>query len=125
MEQWIAQMDARGLAAVMPPPPPAAQLYRGNTVLIGEGRNGAHIHGIGYVSAVYHVSLPPGDGGDLVLGCCSSKTGGYEPCWGTRHIKPKEGWLTLFPSHVFHDVVPTGLSVPRVSVACDLIPLWD
>jgi hypothetical protein len=125
MERWVGEMAARGLGAVMPPPPPSAQLYSANTILTGDGRNGEHIHGIGYVSAVYHVRVPAGDGGDLVLGCCARTTGGYAPCWGTRHITPREGCLTLFPSHVFHDVVPTGLATPRISVACDMIPLWD
>ena len=40
-----------------------------------------------------------------------------------RAIPAEPGWLTIFPSHIFHDVAPTGASEPRISVISDLIPL--
>jgi hypothetical protein len=128
MERYIASMHARGLDTVMPPPPEEGTLFTANVVLTKDGRNGEHIHGLGYISAVYHVVVPASvtqandDRGALALGLCASHTGGYHPGWGIRYIKPEPGWLTIFPSHIFHDVVPSLSAAPRISVAADLRP---
>ena len=37
--------------------------------------------------------------------------------------RPRAGTLTLFPSHYFHDVVPTDIATPRVAVAADMEPV--
>jgi tetratricopeptide (TPR) repeat protein len=130
METYIRALPAMGLAAVMPPPD-AATLFSANVVLRRNGANGEHIHRAGYISAVYYVRVPHvvveanDERGSLVLGKCERYTGGYRPCWGTRFIKPVEGKLILIPSHMFHDVVPTGVDEPRISVAADLIPATD
>jgi hypothetical protein len=127
MESYIGQLPALGLEAVMPPPD-AATLFSANVVLRRSGANGEHIHRAGYISSVYYVRVPHGvaatndEKGSLVLGKCERTTGGYRPSWGTRFVKPVEGRLILFPSHMFHDVIPTGLDEPRISVAADLIP---
>ncbi|MEI9992951.1 MAG: putative 2OG-Fe(II) oxygenase [Rhizomicrobium sp.] len=127
MDSYIRQLSALGLDAVMPPPE-AGTLFSANVVLRRDGANGEHIHRAGYISSVYYVRVPRivseanDERGSLVLGKCERYTGGYRPCWGTRFIKPVEGRLILFPSHLFHDVVPTGLEEPRISVAADLIP---
>ena len=63
--------------------------------------------------------------GDLVLGPCNGLAGGHRACWGERHIPAQEGWLTLFPSHIFHDVVPTGSDAPRISAVADLSPVRE
>jgi len=128
MEHYLEQLPALGLAGVMPPPPAAASLFYGNTVLRDRGVNGAHIHGEGYVSAVYHVSVPDSvaaardNRGALALGVLGEFAPDHTPCWGVRLVRPEPGWLTLFPSHMFHDVVPTRDPAPRVSVAADLLP---
>jgi tetratricopeptide (TPR) repeat protein len=126
--QYLNEMKARGLDQVMPPPPATGRLFDATVVLTGDGCNGEHIHEDGYVSAVYYAMVPDiviaaGDNrGALALGVCEEYTGGYVPCWGTRFIHPKAGWLTIFPSHVYHDVVPTRVQSPRISVAADLQP---
>lgn len=127
MERYIASMPARGLGKTMPPPEEGT-LFAANVVLRQDGRNGQHIHGLGYVSAVYHVAVPlvvmeaNDTRGALALGVCTDHTNGYQPSWGVRHIKPEPGWLTIFPSHIFHDVVPSLTDEPRISVAADLRP---
>jgi len=124
--QYLEEMNERRLNAVMPPPPAKGRLFEATVVLRGRGRNGEHVHDKGYVSVVYHVLVPDNvtragdDRGALMLGCCERYTGGYTPCWGTRCIRPVAGWLTIFPSHIYHDVVPTRTGAPRVSVAADL-----
>jgi hypothetical protein len=60
-----------------------------------------------------------------LLGCCDEYTRGHAPVWGTRRIKPEPGVLLIFPSHIFHDVVPTGSDEPRISVVADLKPSHD
>lgn len=128
MERYLAELPARGLADVMPPPPDTANFATANLVLRRDAANGEHIHGLGYLSCVYHVVVPPSvveaddNRGALALGVCGQHTGGYAPCWGVRHIKPQAGWLTVFPSHVFHDVVPSGTQSPRISVVADMRP---
>ncbi|MEJ1969717.1 MAG: putative 2OG-Fe(II) oxygenase [Rhizomicrobium sp.] len=126
MQRYIDAMPRRGLDKVMPPPPQAATLFTANVVLRQDGRNGQHIHGLGYISAVYHVRVP-----DVVAqasdtrgrwrsAAATSRPAATRRAWGTRFIKPEAGWLTLFPSHIFHDVVPSGTAAPRISVAADL-----
>jgi hypothetical protein len=58
--------------------------------------------------------------GALVLGSLDGLTEGYVPCWGTRNIKPVPGVATLFPSHIFHSVMPTRSEHPRIAVPFDL-----
>jgi tetratricopeptide (TPR) repeat protein len=128
IDNFLDQARARGLDAVMPRPPKEGHLYESSTVLHGPGHNGQHVHGNAYVSSVYHVLVPDSIGsaddsrGALALGLCESYTGGYTPCWGTRYIKPVAGSLVIFPSHIFHDVVPSRTQEPRIAVAADLQP---
>jgi Putative 2OG-Fe(II) oxygenase/Tetratricopeptide repeat len=131
MLRYLDDMPARGLASIMAPRPDAALFDTFNVVLRNDGSNGEHIHALSHISAVYHVAVPDSvaqaadDRGALALGCCGSHTNGYSPCWKVHHIKPVAGWLTLFPAHFFHDVVPTHTSAPRISVAADLKPIRD
>ena len=129
IDDFLQEADARGFDGVMPPPPAAGRLYASTTVLRGAGHNGEHVHAAGYISVVYHVAVPnsvteAGDHrGALALGLCKDYTGGYTPCWGTRYVKPVAGWLSIFPSHIFHDVVPSRTQSARISVAADLQPI--
>ncbi|MEO9129619.1 MAG: putative 2OG-Fe(II) oxygenase [Sphingomonas sp.] len=128
MERYVAELPERGLDGVMPLPPLRARLHSGSTVLIGEGRHGEHFHPRGYVSCVYHVSVPQAlssaedPRGALMIGSCDS-LGGHSLPWQMRQIRPEAGVLTIFPAHFFHDVVPTGLVEPRISVAGDMEPV--
>lgn len=125
---YIDHRADRGLDTVLPPPPENGSLFGASVVLRGDGSNGEHLHAQGYVSSVYHVQIPDcittadDNRGALALGCCDTYTMGYSPCWGKRYIKPVAGWLLLFPSHIFHDVVPSQTPEPRISVAADLKP---
>jgi tetratricopeptide (TPR) repeat protein len=119
-----------GGPAALPPPPERATIGCGTVVLTGPGRNREHLHRGGYISTVYHVQVPDeivqaNDGrGALLLGPCGSYSNGHQGCWGTRAIPAVPGWLTLFPSHIFHDVAPTLVEAPRISVVSDLKPAW-
>ena len=131
MTAYVDALPRMGLDTVLPPLPQAALYATGNVVLRDDGRNGEHIHGRGYLSAVYHVQVPRSvteandHRGGLVLGCCEAITGGYAPVWGARVLKPEAGWVTIIPSHMFHDVMPPLTAEARVSVVADLRPVWD
>jgi tetratricopeptide (TPR) repeat protein len=126
INNFLGEASDRGFDAVMPPPPTEGTLYGASLVLRDEGHNGEHLHAAGYISVVYHVLVPDSvikasdDRGALALGCCENYTGGYAPCWGTRYMKPVAGSLVIFPSHIYHDVVPSRTHMPRISVTADL-----
>lgn len=126
--EFINDAPSRGLDTVLPPPPVRGSLGGASVVLRGDGSNGEHIHASGYISVVYYVVVPESvtvaedHRGALLLGSCRNVTGGHIACWGTRCIKPVPGTLVVFPSHIFHDVVPSQTDSPRISVAADLKP---
>ncbi len=109
--------------------PVAATLDSVSTVLFADASNRQHVHQAGYLTAIYHVQVPDsvrdGDGhaGALELGGCDQMLPGFQPCWDRVWLKPRAGWLTLIPSHMFHDVIPTGTREPRISTAADLTPV--
>lgn len=111
------------------PPPAVASLDAITSVLVGDASNRQHVHQGAYLTAIYHVRVPEAvrqsDGrvGALELGGCDQMLPGFDSCWERVYLKPREGWLTIIPSHMFHDVVPTGTVEPRVSTAADLTPI--
>jgi len=129
MERYIDEMPSRGLSDVMPAAPIGGILHAASVILTHDGSNGEHLHADGYLSAVYHVRVPAelsganDQRGALAVGACESIAHDHVPCWKTRYITPEAGWLTIMPSHVFHDVVPTGIDSPRISLAFDLQPV--
>ena len=109
--------------------PVKATLDSISTVLSADASNRQHVHQAGYLTAIYHVQVPDsvrdgeGNAGALELGGCDQILPGFEPCWDRVWLKPRAGWLTLIPSHMFHDVMPTGTREPRISTAADLTPV--
>jgi hypothetical protein len=125
IENFIAEFPRRGLDAILPPAPMEGYLKTAGNVVRGKESHHSHLHKFAYVSGVYHVTVPTQDGaeargGSLVIGACDDFTGGYAPCWGSRDIRPKPGVATLLPSHIFHSVVPTNSTQPRIAVPFDL-----
>lgn len=111
------------------PRPATATLDAITSVLVGDASNRQHVHQGAYLTAIYHVCVPEavrrsdGRAGALELGGCDQMLPGFDSCWERVYLKPREGWLTIIPSHMFHDVVPTGTMEPRVSTAADLTPI--
>jgi len=111
------------------PRPAGATFDTITSVLVGDASNRQHVHQAAYLTAIYHVRVPEavrqseGRAGTLELGGCDQMLPGFDPCWERVYLKPREGWLTIIPSHMFHDVVPTGTMEPRVSTAADLTPV--
>lgn len=127
-ETFIASLPAMGLDRLLPPPPVAGALHEASVFIRKDGRNGEHVHPGGYLSGVYYVQVPQSvrvasdRRGCLVVGSCEKLSAGRRPSWGLRYIKPEEGMLVLFPSHLFHDVVPTGDTELRRVISMDLRP---
>jgi Putative 2OG-Fe(II) oxygenase len=126
IENFIAEFPRRGLDVILPPAPTEGYLKTAGNVVRGKQSHHSHLHKFAYVSGVYHVAVPRHDGsadagaGALVIGACEDFTGGYAPCWGRRDIRPTPGVATLFPSHIFHSVAPTGSAQLRGAVPFDL-----
>lgn len=129
MERYIEEMPSRGLSDIMSPPPADAILHAASVILTHGGSNGEHVHADGYLSAVYHVRVPAeltgtnSHRGALAVGVCESVAGHHATSWKVRYIAPEAGCLTIMPSYVFHDVVPTGMDSQRISLAFDLQPV--
>ena len=127
VDHYVARLPALGLDTILPPLPKAGRLSGAGVILTGQGRNTEHVHVGGYLSLVYHVQVPEevraasDNRGALALGCCSESMIDEDPCWRVRFIKPVPGRLTIFPSHIFHDTIPTGCDEARISVAADLL----
>jgi tetratricopeptide (TPR) repeat protein len=95
------------------------------------GHHVHHIHGEGWFSSAYHVSLPAclrdaadaasgSDAGCLVLGVPPAELGLALP--PLRVVRPREGHLVLFPSCLWHGTVPFEDDEARLTVAFDLQP---
>ncbi|GAB4122675.1 MAG: putative 2OG-Fe(II) oxygenase [Rhodothalassiaceae bacterium] len=85
-----------------------------------------HVHGEGWISSCYYVSLPPvvasgeGQQGWIKFGESSLMLGGPDRIMKT--IRPESGLLALFPSYVYHGTIPFEDDTPRLTVAFDVVP---
>ena len=131
MAGFVDELPQRGLDGVMRPPPPRIRLHSGVSVLRGRGYHGDHIHPRGYISCVYHVLVPDEIAaaedlcGQLAIGIFEGLTPDGGLGWEVLYLRPRPGILTIFPSHMFHDVVPTRIEAPRVATAGDLEPATE
>lgn len=93
--------------------------------LTGAGHHSNHVHPQGWLSSALCVAMPE-------AGECGAAPAGYlqfgEPpaelgikLGATRQIAPKPGWLTLFPSTMWHGTVPID-GGERMTVAFDVKP---
>ncbi len=79
----------------------------------------AHVHPRGRISSACHIVLPPGPGGELILGKPPPELRtGLAPL---ATFVPAPGHLVLFPSWLWHETAPFSAG-ERLSVAFDLVP---
>lgn len=129
IENWLAGLE----------PNEEHPFYRRNTGKIrytgswsvklkSSGNHVNHIHPQGWISSAYYVSLPPSvreadDQGDDLSGCIQF---GQPPVEleldlpPRRVIRPREGYLALFPSYMWHGTVPFTDEDPRTTIAFDM-----
>lgn len=104
------------------------------TILDAEGYQESHIHPNGVVSGVYYVRIPreiaassitaeqnddKATAGWLELGRPGRELPQTQIA-SVRRVKPEEGKVYMFPSHVFHRTIPFQSFEPRISVAFDV-----
>lgn len=84
------------------------------------GHHVNHVHSTAWISSVYYVSVPEGEGGVLKFG---------EPPFETpfqnlvrKTVQPKAGTLVLFPSYMWHGTTPLRTEAHRTTIAFDALP---
>jgi uncharacterized protein (TIGR02466 family) len=92
-----------------------------------DGHQLPHRHPEGWLSGVYYVTAPRGEGelhyrGDLVVGEVPLRYGLDEPPWAIREIEPVPGRIVLFPSYVPHSTRRANVGDERICVAFDVVP---
>lgn len=94
--------------------------------LQSSGHHVSHVHPEGWLSSAYYVSLPSSaadedtEEGALRIGC-PPMSALRSKLPGTT-IPPREGYLTLFPSYLWHGTEPFEADHPRLTVAFDIAP---
>lgn len=94
--------------------------------LWSSGRHANHMHSEGWMSSAFYIALPPsvatGEGGQagcIQFGSPPDELGLDLP--PLRVIHPREGWLALFPSYLWHGTVPFSDTEPRITAAFDVV----
>lgn len=92
--------------------------------LTGMGHHVNHIHPQGWISSAFYVSLPEvmrderDHAGCIQFGQPPLDLGLDLPA--RRVIRPRQGFVALFPSFMWHGTVPFQDVAPRLTVACDI-----
>jgi uncharacterized protein (TIGR02466 family) len=108
--------------------PEAVTLNGWALVLERDGHERHHIHPAGWLTAVYYVRTPKGDGtgepppGALVFGAWPSSCDSLPPLFPGWHFEPQAGLLLIFPSFMGHHTIPTNVADARICVALDVMP---
>ncbi len=95
--------------------------------LASSGRHANHIHNEGWMSSAFYVALPScmhgeaaSDAGWIQFGQPMEELG--LDLLPRRLIRPKPGYLALFPSYTWHGTVPFVDAEPRLTIAFDMQP---
>jgi tetratricopeptide (TPR) repeat protein len=97
--------------------------------LWGQGHHSNHIHPEGWISSAFYVALPSSTSADASEGSYSGWIQFGSPIEDLglqlpprKLIRPKPGYLALFPSFFWHGTVPYSEPEPRLTIAFDLQP---
>ncbi|HTP82726.1 MAG TPA: putative 2OG-Fe(II) oxygenase [Alphaproteobacteria bacterium] len=133
LARWIRGAIASYVAELRPAERAAAprrwRLRIWGTVLTSGGHQDPHHHPSGWVSGVYYVRVPPGVGSDDTDQAGWIEFGRPDPFLrpvvvpDLRTVRPAEGLLLVFPSHVWHRTIPFVGDQPRISIAFDAVPM--
>lgn len=96
--------------------------------LWSSGRHANHFHSEGWASSAYYVALPDSVrqasgndlGGCIQFGQPLDELGLKLP--PRRVLRPRPGYLVLFPSYFWHGTVPFSDAQPRLTIAFDIRP---
>lgn len=129
VEAYLARMPAAGGLFAAALRPRRWRLRARATVLRSSGYQASHNHPDSWISGVYYVAIPPEVGTEPGQPAGWIEFGKPDPFFGTtaptdlEMVRPEEGLMMLFPSHLWHRTVPFIGEQPRVSIAFDLLPL--
>jgi uncharacterized protein (TIGR02466 family) len=122
----IEQAKAVYAQCELPAAPSRWQLRSWGTVLEAGGQQTAHMHPLGWLSAVYYVGIPDWSdeadprAGHLLFGPAPERFRQVNPnIW---YHAPQAGELIVFPSWFWHQTVPFTGAGQRVSLAFDAVP---
>jgi Flp pilus assembly protein TadD len=128
---YVPAAAARASASRFHAPPQHWQLRIWATVLDTSGYQDPHNHPSGWLSGVYYVQVPPGVGLDESDQAGWIEFGRPDPFLrpatmpDLRTVQPREGLMLVFPSYLWHRTIPFTGNTPRISIAFDVIPLWQ
>ena len=108
---------------------PANAVLRSWSVVTGaEGREQLHNHPYGWMSGGYYPQVPAavaegrGPAGCLAFALPEGTFGeAAARAFGEVLVRPREGLLTLFPSHAYHRTHPHGADGRRICIAFDIV----
>ncbi|WP_370338628.1 putative 2OG-Fe(II) oxygenase [Parvularcula marina] len=90
------------------------------------GHHASHVHPEGWLSSAYYVSLPASarnsNSGEGALNIGRPPMKALHEKLPGRLVPPREGYLTLFPSYLWHGTEPFHSEEPRITVAFDIAP---
>ena len=97
------------------------------SVLLGRGGfHTDHLHMEGWISSAFYVEVPKvvatTDAHEGWLRFGASPLVSPTPCPAERYVQPRPGRLVLFPSYMWHGVVPFSGDEQRLTMAFDLTP---
>jgi len=108
--------------------PDAVMLDGWALVMADDGHEEQHIHPKGWLTAVYYLRTPKGEGdgtpppGSIIFGpwpgSSDERLTGF-PQW---HLEPRAGTLLIFPSFLGHRTTETGTAAQRICVTLDVMP---
>ncbi len=107
---------------------PDASLLRNWCVITEDtGFESWHVHQFGWLSGVYYVQVPDAIStgtsrdGCIAFGLPDELVGSQASAdYGINFVRPEDGLLLTFPSHVYHRTYPHGGNEKRICVAFDL-----
>ncbi|MEL7447287.1 MAG: putative 2OG-Fe(II) oxygenase [Pseudomonadota bacterium] len=118
--------------------PDASELSPWAVLTKADGYEDWHIHGSGWISGVYYVTVPEGlprGYGDNAQDRAEDRAGAIAFGWserllgegssaklGEELIHPEPGMLVLFPSHLHHRTWPHGREDDRIAISFDVVP---
>lgn len=103
------------------------QVHGAWSVLLGPGGSHSnHLHMEGWISSVFYVATP-----QVIAGSAAHE--GWlsfgeppitldPPCPPERYVEPRPGRLVLFPSYMWHGVIPFTTPERRLTIAFDVVP---
>ncbi|NYZ63062.1 putative 2OG-Fe(II) oxygenase [Luteimonas deserti] len=97
--------------------------------LRASGSHTNHIHDQGWLSSAFYVALPPSVDASPDVGAHAGWIQFGQPARELgldlpprRVLQPRQGWLALFPSYVWHGTVPFDDPEARLTIAFDVQP---